>query len=78
MELFNKTWDVLKLEFDSETGELSHLVYKESNGWIRLVVQSEFVDLGHAIVKLEKPIVHPHENYVIVPRLKDIIIKEKR
>lgn len=76
VRLFDQTWDVLRLEFDEETGKLGSIVYKEFHGWTRLVVQSEYVDYGRGSVKLDKPVVHPHENYVIVPSFEDVLITE--
>lgn len=74
IKLFDQVWDVLRLEFDEHTGDLNFIVYKQYHGWTNIVIESKYVDYGNGEIKLEKPIVHPHEDFVIAPNLNDLFV----
>lgn len=64
IKLFDQEWDVLKVEFDYDTGELKYITYKQYHGWTNFIVQGD----------VDRPRVHPHQDYVIVPDLNALFI----
>ena len=74
--LFGDVWDVIKIEFHEETGELNSIIYQYHNGESNLIVQSKQVDYGSGPVPLKNPIVHPNEGFVVAPNLNDLFVRE--
>lgn len=59
--LFNKTWDVTRIEWLN--GEIDFIFY-DHNGWSRLVIEGE----------VDKPKEHPKHKYILVPSIEEILV----
>lgn len=73
VKLFGKTYNVVKIEWDKETGEIEHIVYIYPSGEINLIFQFEKIDYGHEIKDLAEPFTQPHYGYVGVPSFESVL-----
>ena len=76
VKLFRRIYNVSKIEWNKETGEIDHIVYIYPNGETNFIFQFEKIDYGHEFKELTKPITHPHQGYVGVPNFESVLIIE--
>lgn len=76
--VFGKTYNVIEIRFDNETGKLDAIFFEYPNGDVRLIKECKKVDYGRGPVKLIEPMAHPHEEIILFPNINDVFIEDKK
>lgn len=74
VKLFGKIYNVLRIEWNNETGEKDHILYFQAPGQRNFIYKYDKINYGHELRDLTKPIAHPFDGHIGVSSFEEVLI----